>query len=320
MDTLTSVLIPAYNHEKYVQDAIKSIMEQTYQNIELIVVDDGSKDDTWQKIQEMRSECEKRFTRVHLETKENEGTCKTLNKLLSISQGEFIYLIASDDMAKPQAVEKELDFLIHNPDYVLCVGDNEIIDGENELIGWDNSRRTISLEKAKFKTFVQKLQYDFPFINFNSDNFGNYSNLLKGNHVPNGYLIRKSALKNFQHTPEAPLEDLFMMLQLSKTGKFKYLDEILFSYRWHQTNTAAQKDYMIKMMKQTYLYERKILTENENQKLLEIFNIATENYRIKFHIGNLIKYYCHNTIEYKENILEIFGKKIQVKYKNFLED
>ena len=70
---LVSVLIPAYNHEKYVQDAIKSIMEQTYQNIELIVIDDGSKDSTWQKIQDMKSECEKRFTRVHFETKQNEG-------------------------------------------------------------------------------------------------------------------------------------------------------------------------------------------------------------------------------------------------------
>lgn len=71
MSKLVSVLIPAYNHEKYVQGAIKSIINQTYQNIELIIVDDGSKGSTWQKIQELKEECEKRFVRVHFETKQN---------------------------------------------------------------------------------------------------------------------------------------------------------------------------------------------------------------------------------------------------------
>ncbi len=89
---LVSVIIPAYNHENYVQECINSIIEQTYKNIELIIVDDGSKDSTWNKIQEMKAVCEKRFVRVHFETKENEGTCKTLNKLLSLAKGEFIYL------------------------------------------------------------------------------------------------------------------------------------------------------------------------------------------------------------------------------------
>ena len=50
---LVSVIIPAYNHENYIQEAIKSIIAQTYKNIELIILDDGSKDSTWQKIQEL---------------------------------------------------------------------------------------------------------------------------------------------------------------------------------------------------------------------------------------------------------------------------
>ena len=78
---LVSVLIPAYNHEQYVQLTIRSIIEQTYQNIELIVIDDGSKDSTWEKISELKSECEKRFRRVDFSTQENSGTCKTLNRL-----------------------------------------------------------------------------------------------------------------------------------------------------------------------------------------------------------------------------------------------
>ena len=74
------------------------------------------------------------------------------------------------------------------------------------------------------------------------------------------------------------------------------------------------------MLHKTYLYEQKLLTENDNQELLKIFNTETENYKMKFRIGNFIKYYRHNAVGYKENILEIFGKKFQVKYKNFLEN
>ena len=140
---LVSVLIPAYNHENYIQETIKSIINQTYQNIELLIVDDGSKDSTYQKMQEMKKECEKRFVSVHFETKENEGTCKTLNKLLSLVKGNYLYIIASDDMAKPNAIEKGINFIEKNPDYALCVGDNEIIDSENKVCFWDKDRNIL---------------------------------------------------------------------------------------------------------------------------------------------------------------------------------
>ena len=136
-NTLVSVLVPAYNHENYVQEAIHSVIEQTYENIELIVVDDGSKDNTWQKIQEMKEECEKRFSRVHFETKQNEGTCATLNRLMSLANGEYIAILASDDLYKPQLIEKELQFLSQNPDYILCVGDYEIIDPHSKKCFWN---------------------------------------------------------------------------------------------------------------------------------------------------------------------------------------
>ena len=58
---LVSVIIPAYNHEKYVQETISSIIKQTYQNLELIVIDDGSTDNTWQEINNLKGICEKRF-------------------------------------------------------------------------------------------------------------------------------------------------------------------------------------------------------------------------------------------------------------------
>ncbi len=275
MNPRVSVLIPAYNHEKYVQDTIKSIIEQTYKNIELIVIDDGSKDSTWQKIQEMKDVCEKRFERIHFETKENEGTCRTLNKLLSLAQGDYVYIIASDDLAKTQAIEKEVEFLKNNVDYALVVGDNEFIDGNSQICYWDKNENLVySNKEAKYTTFSTFLQADRN-INFVSELFGTYKTLFLNNYIPNGYLIRKSIfVQTGFFTSDAPLEDWYLMLQISKYAKMKYLDEILFSYRQHSTNTIKDTEKISYMTKKTRQYEEKILNEiDEKMVFKEVVDI-----------------------------------------------
>ena len=234
---LVSVIIPAYNHEKYVQETIKSIIDQTYQNIELLIVDDGSKDSTWQKIQESENECRKRFVNIHFETKKNEGVCKTLNRLLSLAKGEYVYLIASDDLAKPDAIKKEAEFLNNNPGYTLAVGNNDIIDSESRVCYWNKKREIVyDIKKAKSKTFVEYLKRHNNF--FNEKDFGKYSTIFRGNYIPNGYLLRKSIFNKIGFFPEQNItEDYWLMMQISKYSKMKYIDEVLFSYRWHNSNT-----------------------------------------------------------------------------------
>ena len=214
---LVSVLIPAYNHEKYVQETINSIINQTYQNIELIIIDDGSKDSTWQKILEMKEICQKRFVNVVFETKSNEGTCATFNRLLAKANGEYVYIIASDDTAMPTAIEKEVGFLMNNPDYALCVGDNAIMDSDSKICFWDKKRNIVyDKAKAKYGTFGEFLQKTQN-LNFLKDYFGSYITIYPSNYIPNGYLIRKSIfdiIGNF--TKEAPLEDYWLMLQISR--------------------------------------------------------------------------------------------------------
>ncbi|MDR3243838.1 MAG: glycosyltransferase family 2 protein, partial [Elusimicrobiota bacterium] len=123
---LVSVAIPVYNHEKYVSAVIDSIIAQTYGNIELLIIDDGSKDLSWEKVCQKREICIKRFKRIDFEKQENKGTCITLNKLLDKACGKYIYLIASDDLAKPNAIETFVIFLENNLQYAQVVGDNEI--------------------------------------------------------------------------------------------------------------------------------------------------------------------------------------------------
>ena len=273
---LVSVIIPVYNHEKYVQETIKSIINQTYKNIELLLLDDGSKDNSFAKALGLKEECEKRFVRVVMETKENEGTKATTNKLFELASGKYVYLIASDDLAKPNAIQKELEFLENNPDYVLAVGDDEVIDKDGILQNVPTAKENISRARK---------------INFKSDDFGNYATLFFiGNHVPNGYLMKKSILdKCGELTDEAPLEDWWLMLHFAKYGKIKYIDEIMLSYRIHGENTFTKDKRMRQMARQTFKNEVKTLKTADFSTMLPVVKKTYLQYKFFGKLAKLAK-------------------------------
>ena len=257
-DDLISVTIAAYNHEKYIEECIRSIIAQTYQNLELLVIDDGSTDGTFAKLQELKPECEKRFRRVVMETQENQGVFLTGNKLLALTQGKYIYGIASDDVAKPQAIEVLHSFLSENPDYVLAVGDDEIINADSERVYWGENRKIVSEDKAVSRTFGDELGINEP--NNRHPDFGSYADLLKGNYIPNGYLYLRQAMIDAGKTDiKILLEDWYMNLQFSKKGKFKYIPQILYSYRWHGKNTVSSPEFQeksLEILRQIYECEK----------------------------------------------------------------
>ncbi len=258
IDDLISVTIPAYNHEKYIEECVRSIMTQTYRNIELLVIDDGSKDKTFEILQSLRPECEKRFVRFVLETQENRGVYYTGNKLFRMAQGKYIYTIASDDVSKPDAIKRLHAFLEENPDYVLAVGDNEIINGDSKRVYWGKERQLVPENEALYKTFGENMHLNEP--NNEHPNFGSYEDLLKGNYIPNGYLYSRLAMAEAEAPIEGILlEDWFMHIRLCKKGKYKYIPEILFSYRWHGNNTVSSPEYKAKALeihRQIYLHEK----------------------------------------------------------------
>ena len=268
-DDLISVAISAYNHERYVEETIRSIMAQTYQNIELLVIDDGSNDRTFEILQSLKPECEKRFVRVIIEKHPHSGAGATGNKLIDLAHGKYIYAVASDDVAKPQAVETLHAFLSENPNYVLAVGDNEIIDGTSKRVYWGKNRITVPESDSLYKTFGDELHLNTP-DNKHAD-FGAYANLLKGNHIPNGYLYLCQAMIDAGKYDETILlEDWYMHLQLSKIGKYKYIPEILFSYRWHGKNTISSDAYKVKMpqiYRQIYEHEKEYCFTHGYKKL-----------------------------------------------------
>ena len=112
---LVSVVVPCYNHERYVKECIQSIIDQSYKNIELIVIDDGSKDASVAVIEGLRGACEERFTRFEFSARENRGLCNTLNQALDWCQGEYFAAIASDDQWLPFKTEKQVEYLEEHP-------------------------------------------------------------------------------------------------------------------------------------------------------------------------------------------------------------
>ncbi|MEM9864756.1 MAG: glycosyltransferase family A protein [Myxococcota bacterium] len=101
-----SVLMPAYNHAKWVREAIESVFAQTYRPIELIVIDDGSRDDTFAAIQTAVRDAP---IPVHTTSRANRGVSATLNECYRLSSGKLIAHLASDDMYRPTFVERVVE-------------------------------------------------------------------------------------------------------------------------------------------------------------------------------------------------------------------
>ena len=303
---LVSVCIPAYNHEKYVGSCLRSIIAQTYKNIELIIIDDGSSDNTKHAILDLLPELESRFVHVYFKSQNNQGTCRTLNKLYSKVKGQYIYYIASDDVAKPDAIKTLVEFMELNPEYALVVGDNDIIDGNGKRVFWDSGCNNVyNIELAQYKTFGDFLKAKNKNINFLSNSFGSYSTLFGHNYIPNGYLIRRTILNKIGlFTPRAPLEDWWFMLQISKYAKMKYLDKILLSYRWHGANTALNAQKMHKMADKTSKYEWDTL---KSANFAGMMSDVKQRYRREQRRRFIHKFIYHRKREGDKVVIKIFG-------------
>lgn len=124
---LVSVVVVTYNSSKTILDTLDSIAAQTYRNIELIVSDDCSKDDTVQVVKTWMEDNKERFIRLELLTVENNtGTVKNCNRGRKASKGDWIKGIAGDDMLKSNCIQTFVDFINDTPDCRMCCCDLEL--------------------------------------------------------------------------------------------------------------------------------------------------------------------------------------------------
>jgi len=253
---LVSILMPAYNHAAYVTEAVRSVLEQDHPRIELIVVDDGSRDGTPDVLRGLLPACERRCERVVLECRENRGTCHTVNRLMDLARGEYCLVLASDDRLMPGALTALLKPMLEDPAVGVTVGENEFMDAEGRHCYWTAGQRTTYVSsEGTWSSLNAYVAHSADVDRFGVE-FGTYAALMRANHVANGCLIRHAALDRCAHlTPEAPLEDYWLHMQLSKVTRYRSVREVTFRYRWHATNTAKAVNRMVAMTRQTLEHE-----------------------------------------------------------------
>ncbi len=124
---LVTVLIPTYNQENYIGPTIQSVLDQTYRNLQIIVLDDGSADATGK----VALQYQEKDSRVRVITGEpNVGFSANMNKGFKLTQGEFVAKLDGDDIMLPERIEEQVHFLRQNPDVGLCHTDMMVFDSD----------------------------------------------------------------------------------------------------------------------------------------------------------------------------------------------
>lgn len=215
---ILSVVMPSYNHEKFINYAISSVTNQSFKNLELIIVDDSSQDSS-RDIIKRRAQNDNRIKIIFHD--KNEGIAKTSNDGITEAKGKYIAMMASDDMFKEGGFTRIIAALEALDDYGGAIIEGKYIDEEN---------RSSSLFSKNHGAPSIKQGYMF-------------KDLVKSNFVCTG-VFRRSIVEKFQILYNQELRyfnDWLFWLELSAVAKFVYIDEPLYYYRRHSGNTSKSQ-------------------------------------------------------------------------------
>lgn len=206
-----SVLLPVYNSEKYVFEAVQSILQQSYSDFELIILNDGSQDDS-EKI--IRSFTDQRIQ--YIRNEKNIGLIATLNNGLKIAKGAFIARMDADDIALPNRLEQQVHFLRNNPDVGMC-GTHFIPFGKNNA----SAPVLPHLNDEVRMTLIFRSAMAHPSV-----------------------MMRKGLIDEFNlsyHVDYPAAEDYKLWTDFALHGKMVNLKEVLLKYRVHENQITQTK-------------------------------------------------------------------------------
>ena len=152
---LVSVIIASYNHGPYIEQSIQSVLDQTYPNIELLVVDDGSSDDSVERIQRLQA-----AHGFDFRVQQNQGLTNTLNGAIARAKGSLIVPFGSDDIMKPDRIAIQVEYMDGKPEVGICAGNIELIDAEGNLYPEKRQRRDVPFRRLDFDDmFLERKPY-----------------------------------------------------------------------------------------------------------------------------------------------------------------
>ncbi|MCX7881571.1 MAG: glycosyltransferase [Patescibacteria group bacterium] len=130
-----SIIMPVYNAGDFLMEAIQSILNQTYQNFEFIIINDNSTDKSWQIIKKYQKKYPQKIKAINLKKTLNRGGDACANYGLKIAKGKYVARMDADDIAHTKRLEKQVNFLEKNP-HIFLVGSNaKVIDKKGKVIG-----------------------------------------------------------------------------------------------------------------------------------------------------------------------------------------
>lgn len=202
---LVSVIIPVFNGNGFLPAAIISILNQTYKNFELIVIDDGSTDNSF----DIMKRFAKQDSRIRVyRNSQNLNIANTLNRGIKLAKSQYIARMDADDVALPHRLEKQMHFLLTHPPVVIVGGQCQTIDITGKVIG--QKHFPVSNQNIKEALFTSNpIQHPTAIINRAL--------------LPNDFAWYNPALP--------PAEDYDLFFRLAKYGTFHNLKSIVLQYR-----------------------------------------------------------------------------------------
>jgi len=251
-----SVLVPSYNHAPFVERTLRSIFAQTHAPKKLLVIDDGSKDESVEIITQVLRDCpfENEFI-----VRENRGLCATLNEGFEKTDEEFFAYLGSDDIWLPEFLEKQIALLNGRNNAVLAFGHAFLIDENDQIIDrTDNWTRFADGDALPF--------------------------LLRGEIFSSPSVVyRRNALEKYKWNENSRLEDYELYLKLATENEFARNEEVLSAWRQHGANTSDNTPLMLEEM----ISAQNLLAENLKISREELDKIQTE---VKFNsVANHIR-------------------------------
>ncbi len=239
---LVSVVIPSYNQASFLAENLASILTQSYRNLEVIFIDDGSTDNTKEIITKINDE------RLKYVYQTNSERAVARSHGIKLATGKYVCLVDSDDIWYKNKVEQQVKVMENDPELVLCYASVDRIDEHSK----------------KIKTAKRQQQGSSGYV---------YFDLLKRNFIPSVTpMIRKDILDEVgdQNTKFIPYEDWDFWLKIARLGKFKHLKKALGAYRLH----SAQSVQNVKAYK---IAEVTMAVLKENTRI-DPFSLSNEHY------------------------------------------
>jgi len=223
---LVSVVVSCYNHENYIEECLLSVLSQTYQNIELIVFDDGSIDNSVNIIDELSRE-----HHFFFQSQENIGLTATSNKAIKQCKGKYVAFLGSDDLFFEDKIEKQVQFMETRDDIAGCGGNIVFIDNKSNV-----------LERQKNRKPYREIDFQTMFMNRKV-----------GPPAPTA-MLRLNVLREIGgYDPDIRLEDLYLWLKITHCGyRLAVLSDDMVYYRKHASNTHKDFKFMADSMLEIY--------------------------------------------------------------------